>query len=108
VSHLPFLLSAAYLLAVKEQPHWTDAAGLASSGFRDITRLGAGDPAMYAAIAAGNREEVLGTWAAMHEALDQLEAAIVRDEGETLAALLEEARRTRAEWLAAHPEAAAG
>ena len=108
VSHLPFLLSAAYLLAVEAQPHWKEAAGLASSGFRDISRLGGGDPAMYAAITAGNREEVLGTWAALHAALDQLEAAIARDDTGTLLGLLEEARQTRADWLAAHPEAADG
>jgi len=45
ISHVPFVLSAAYLLATGSDEAWFDASELASSGFRDISRLGAGDPA---------------------------------------------------------------
>jgi prephenate dehydrogenase len=106
VSHLPFLISAAYLRAVGAGEDWEAASALASSGFRDISRLGAGDPEMYAAIAAANREEVLGTWAALHHALDEFEAAIVRGDQEGLLGLLRSAQQTRRDWAAAHPESA--
>ena len=106
VSHLPFLVSAAYLRAVGQGDDWEAASALASSGFRDISRLGAGDPEMYAAIAGANRDEVLGTWAALHEALDEIEAAIVRGDHEALLGLLRTAQQTRADWARDHPESA--
>ena len=104
VSHLPFLLSSAYLLAAGREAAWGDASELASSGFRDMSRLGAGDSEMYAAITATNRDAVLDTLTALHAALEQLEAAITRGEGDELLDLLVEARRTRDEWAAAHPD----
>lgn len=104
VSHLPFLVSAAYLLAVGRHEEWPDAAELASSGFRDISRLGAGDSEMYAAIAGANREEVLKAWAVFHEALDGFEAAIVRGDDDALLDLLIAARQVRTNWAQDHPD----
>jgi prephenate dehydrogenase len=106
VSHLPFLLSAAYLRAVGDESDWQAAAELASSGFRDISRLGAGDSDMYAAIADANRDEVLRTWADFHTALDEFEAAIARGDRDVLLDLLLAARQTRVAWAAKHPELA--
>lgn len=106
VSHLPFLLSAAYLEAVAESKDWKAASALASSGFRDISRLGAGDPEMYSAILQTNRDEVLGTYAGLHRALDEFEAAIVRGDGELLLSLLQSAQQTRRAWAADHPDLA--
>ena len=106
VSHLPFLLSAAFLLSVGDQPDWPNAADLASTGFRDISRLGAGNPEMYAAITTFNRDEVLQAWGAFHLALDMLEAAIERQQGDALLELLSTARGTREAWAADHPEPA--
>jgi prephenate dehydrogenase len=103
VSHLPFLLSAAYLRAVGQSPGWKDAAELASSGFRDISRLGAGDSEMYAAIAGTNREEMLEAWAILHEALAEFEAALARGDRDALLDLFVAARATRVGWAADHP-----
>jgi prephenate dehydrogenase len=104
VSHIPFLLSAAYLLAVGREADWADAAELASSGFRDISRLGAGNSEMYAAITSFNRTEVLSAWASLHEALDLFEAAIARGEDPVLLDLLVAAREIRDAWAGAHPQ----
>ena len=106
ISHIPFLLSSAYLLAAARDAHWPEAAGLASSGFRDITRLGAGDSDMYAAIAAGNREAILDAWGELQLALEEVEAAITRGEGDELHQLLAEARAAREAWAKSHPGAA--
>jgi len=103
ISHLPFLLSAAFLVAAGDQEDWAEASELASSGFRDISRLGAGDPEMYAAIAGMNREEILRSWGALHEALDMFEAAMARGEEAALLALFESARGTRRSWAEEHP-----
>jgi prephenate dehydrogenase len=98
VSHVPFLVSSAYLLAVGREKDWVRASELASSGFRDISRLGAGDSEMYAAIAGANRAEVLRAWRSLRVALDELEGAIEGGDGGTLLDLLLAARRTRHDW----------
>ena len=103
VSHVPFLLSAAYLLATGAEEAWPEASELASSGFRDISRLGAGDPGMYAAIAAMNRDEVIRALAGLRAALDHVEAAIASQDSPALLDLLARARATREGWAAAHP-----
>jgi prephenate dehydrogenase len=104
ISHLPFLLSAAYLVATADEEAWDEASELASSGFRDFTRIGAGDPDMYAAIAALNRDQILTSWASMHRALDMFEAAMARGEEAALLELFKGARATRRDWAEQHPE----
>jgi len=97
VSHAAFLLSAAYLLSVTGAPDWPQAGRLASSGFRDMTRLAAGEPAMYTGIAATNRAHI-------GEALDRFEAALARvrrhldRDDPRLTELFEEARDARRRW----------
>ena len=44
VSHAAFLLSVGYVLALSGRPDWAEASKLAASGFRDMSRLAAGDP----------------------------------------------------------------
>ena len=99
ISHLPFLLSAAYLVATGGQSDWAEASELASSGFRDFTRVGGGDPGMYSAIAGMNRDEMLRAWAALHEAMDMFEAAMARGEEAALLELFTTAQATRRAWL---------
>jgi prephenate dehydrogenase len=98
VSHIPFLVSSAYLLSVGREPDWERASELASSGFRDVSRLGAGDSEMYAAITDANREEVLRAWTALRAALREIEGAIEGADGNALLDLLLAARQTRQEW----------
>src|SRR6266568_7673715 len=56
VSHLPFVASVALMNNVAGSPGWGDAAILAASGFRDMTRLAAGSPEMYRDICLTNGE----------------------------------------------------
>jgi prephenate dehydrogenase len=100
VSHVPFLVSSAYLLAVGREPDWERASELASSGFRDVSRLGAGDSEMYAAIAGANRGEVLRGWTSLRSALDEIERAIEEGDAGALLDLLLAARQTRHDWTA--------
>ncbi len=103
VSHVPFLLSAAFLLSVGGQPDWPEAAALASSGFRDISRLGAGDPGMYAAISSFNREQLLRAWGDLQESLERLGVAVGAADDRVLRELLTGARETRLAWARDHP-----
>lgn len=99
VSHAAFVVSAAYLLAVSGSSDWPEMGEVASSGFRDMTRLASGSAEMYAGIAATNSEN-LSVW------LRRVEAQIARlrrhiEAGDPrLPELLEEARERRERWLA--------
>jgi len=59
VSHLPFVASAALMNTVAGSTSWGDLALLAASGFRDATRLAAGNPEMYRDICLTNNEALL-------------------------------------------------
>src|SRR5262249_45473049 len=48
VSHSAFMLSVAYVLALSRRADWPEASRLAAGGFRDMSRLAAGDPDLYA------------------------------------------------------------
>ena len=59
VSHLPFVASAALMSTLANSPAWSDAAMLASTGFRDMSRLAAGNPEMYRDICLTNSEALV-------------------------------------------------
>ena len=100
VSHAAFMVSVAYVLSLSSRSDWPEASRVASSGFRDVSRLAAGDPQLYAAIASTNRLQLL-------EQLDQVSAALTRlrrhlDAGDPrLVELFEEARAVRERWAKA-------
>ena len=97
VSHAAFMLSVAYVLSLSSRADWQEASRVAASGFRDMSRLAAGDPQMYAAIASTNRAQLL-------EQLDQVSAALARlrrhldADDPRLVELFEEARSVRDRW----------
>lgn len=59
ISHVPLVASAALFSMARGSKAWNDLAPLASSGFRDTTRLASGDPNMAADIFATNREAIV-------------------------------------------------
>lgn len=97
VSHLPFAVSAALMRAVTRQPRWAQGAGLAASGLRDMVRIAGGDPAMYAAITATNREPLLEALDVFTAELAALRALV--DARIPTADYFEAARTARSRWL---------
>src|SRR5438046_104154 len=59
VSHVPFLVQTALVLATAGDPAWPVTAPLAASGYRDASRLAAGDPVMYRDICLTNGPAIL-------------------------------------------------
>ena len=59
VSHLPLMVSTALFSMLRDSPAWPDMGMMASSGFKDVTRLASGDPALSHGIWATNREAVI-------------------------------------------------
>jgi len=74
VSHLPLMVSTALFNLVRSSPSWEDLGMMASSGFRDVTRLASGDPRMSHDIWVTNREAVIH-W------LDRMAAELQRFRG---------------------------
>jgi prephenate dehydrogenase len=97
VSHAAFLLSVGYVLAVSRRKDWPEASRLAAGGFRDMSRLTGGDPALYAGVAKTNRQNLV-------EMLDAVSAELARlrrhiEAGDSrLVELFEEAKSVRDRW----------
>ncbi|MBI2856207.1 MAG: prephenate dehydrogenase/arogenate dehydrogenase family protein [Chloroflexi bacterium] len=56
VSHLPMVLSTMLVKVTSESPSWPEISRLASTGYRDISRLAAQDPEMNRDICLTNQE----------------------------------------------------
>ncbi len=76
VSHLPFLASVALMTTVGENTTWNDASLLASTGFRDVTRLAGGSPEMYRDICLTNSTAITERLDAYISTLSMLRAHI--------------------------------
>lgn len=97
VSHAAFLLSVAYVLSLSRRADWPEASVVASSGFRDMSRLAAADPELYAGVLATNRDNVLQQLDEMAATLARLRRHIEGGDGR-LVELFEEARAVRERW----------
>ena len=86
VSHLPLLLSAALFSLLRASPAWNDLAPMASSGFRDVTRLASGDPRMSHDIFLTNRDAAVHWLDRMVEELQRYRGLLQGDTEELLEA----------------------
>jgi prephenate dehydrogenase len=103
VSHLPFLASIALVDTASHGPAWGDASLLAAGGFRDVSRLAAGNPEMYRDICLTNSEPIthwLDEYIASLQALRKRVAAHDRSLGDTFA----DAQQTRQHWQSTYDE----
>jgi prephenate dehydrogenase len=98
VSHLPHMLAFAYFNAVMTQPAGRDFLSLAGPGFRDFTRIAAGDPAVWRDIMISNREEIIKQTQRFRHALDAFEHVMKSGNVEALEDLIRGASEARAGW----------
>jgi prephenate dehydrogenase len=89
-SHLPHLAAAAIANTLPEH-----LRSLTATGFRDTTRVAAGDPNLWAAIFAQNRGAVLAALGKLEQQLTEYRHAIEHDDMTTLRRLLVEAKTVR-------------
>lgn len=97
VSHLPMLLSAAFVSATMHSESWEEMALLAARGYRDVSRLAAGNPEMNRDICFTNREEIIRWIDAYTVELGKYRDALSGG-GPELQRLLEQAREARERW----------
>jgi len=108
VSHVPHLVAATLMTMADERA--VDHAALlrlAAGGFRDMTRVAAGHPAIWPDICAENRPAILNVMDALLDDLGGVREAVAVGDGTGLFARLERARvaRRNLPGRAAHPEA---
>jgi len=84
ISHLPLLLSSALFSVTFGSQAWPELAQLASSGFRDTTRLASGSPEMTHDIMVTNRDNVLHWLDRYIDELSKFRAAVATGESEPI------------------------
>ncbi len=99
VSHLPFVSAIALMNTIANSPTWSDAALLAAGGFRDVTRLAAGNPEMYRDICLTNSDAITRWLGEYISTLSTLRDRIATHD-KTLAETFAGAQQLRQEWQA--------
>lgn len=96
VSHVPHLTAAA-LMALADEVAEEHAAllRLAAGGFRDMTRIAAGNPEIWLDICAENREAIVAALDRLMDAVAELRTAVGEGNRELLLATLDRARHAR-------------
>lgn len=98
VSHLPHLIAFALMNGILGQAQGKDFLSLAGPGFRDFTRIAAGDPKVWRDILISNREELLAQSRTFQRNLQALELMISSGNAQALEDALQQASQARAGW----------
>lgn len=102
ISHLPVITSASLISACLQEVDPTVlklAKALASSGFRDTSRVGGGNPELGVMMARYNRSALLSSLNAYRDTLNHFIALIEQEDWSTLAASLEQTQNGRPEFV---------
>lgn len=102
ISHLPVMVSASLIAACDRELDPTVktlAQQLASSGFRDTSRVGGGSPDLGVLMARYNRAALLAGLAQYQETIAQVQRWIEQENWEALMAFLEQTQAQRPPYL---------
>lgn len=89
-SHVPHLVAAALAICTPGKFHT-----LSAGGFRDTTRIAAGDPELWKQIFCENRRHVLAALEQLEGTLREFRQALADDDAEAILQLLAQAKRQR-------------
>jgi prephenate dehydrogenase len=96
VSHVPHLTAATLMgIAASTAEEHTTLLRLAAGGFRDMTRIAAGHPAIWPDICTENRDAILDGLDSLMGALEQVRATVAEGDRAGLLQRLEVARAAR-------------
>ena len=98
VSHVPHLLAFAQMNGLLQQAEGEAFLKLAGPGFRDFSRIAAGDPAVWRDIFSANRAELLAQLGQFQTALSQLQKSIENNDLQVLHRLIDQASQARSAW----------
>ena len=102
-SHLPFLLSTSLVGCTSKSANWEDIAQLASSGYRDISRLASGDTVMHRDICLTNNQPIISWIDAFIKELYEFRNILADEAGpdsEKVKKVFDDVADARAQWLA--------
>ncbi len=100
ISHVPYLISAALVSAVARAAGGDSTVWeLASTGFRDTSRLAGSDPVMMGDTLLTNREAVIDALALFRQQLEQIEGILLSSDEDQLRAILAVTRQLRLDWF---------
>ncbi|MGF1567300.1 MAG: prephenate/arogenate dehydrogenase [Nodosilinea sp.] len=102
ISHLPVMVSSGLIQACQQEPDpaiLALAQTLASSGFRDTSRVGGGAPELGTLMARHNREALLTALATYQDQLNDLQQLIQAEDWEGLYQVLSQAQAARQPYL---------
>jgi prephenate dehydrogenase len=100
VSHVPQLTASALVEMAGASADRETLLGLAAAGFRDVTRIAASHPGLWAGIIKSNHEAVLDALGRLRAELGSVGRLIEEQRWDDLEAFLEGARRARLEVFA--------
>ena len=95
ISHLPHALSSLLLKIAVDQ----EGLDLASTGFRDTTRIASGDPQVWRDIFATNRQAVLETLDAFIQESAEFRRVLAEGDDYRLFEILRHAKQVRDDWI---------
>ena len=101
--HLPFLLSTSLVGCSSKSANWEDIAQLASSGFRDITRLASGDTVMHRDICITNNQPIISWIDAFIKELYEFRYILADEsgpDGDKVKKVFDDVADARGQWLA--------
>lgn len=101
ISHLPVMVSASLIKAcLQEEPDTLQLAQiLASSGFRDTSRVGGGNPELGVMMAQYNRAELLRSLYHYRDNLDEIIGLIEEEKWQDLTEILQNNGKARSKFL---------
>jgi arogenate dehydrogenase (NADP+) len=102
ISHLPVMIGAGLITACRDEPDASVlelAMALASSGFRDTSRVGGGNPELGVMMAQYNRTALLQALRAYRSCLDEITTAIEQKDWSTLDDRLRQAQQQRSAFI---------
>lgn len=110
ISHLPMVVAAALVRTATVDPSWRDMSTLASTGFKDTTRLALGSPEMHRDISLTNRAALTRWVDQMIGTLEQFKTDLTHENSETarerIHAFFAEAQDQRARTEVKRPRSA--
>lgn len=97
ISHLPHMLAFSMMQSVMGQAHAETFLSLAGPGFRDFTRIAAGEPKMWRDILLANKTEVLAQAQQFKQALHDFEQVLQHGSPQVLEDMITLASTARAQ-----------
>lgn len=100
ISHLPAIASTTLIAACLKDPDVLELAqSLASSGFRDTSRVGGGNPELTRMMAEHNRDKLLRSLKIYRQTLDQLTELVEQQDWDTLQAQCAQTQAARPHFM---------